>query len=78
MKNKIDKKLKKNFRLLLLTSILSGVSGTGFAATITCTPGADGSYLPGDVIPSCNTVSAATITAAIDSWILYIDSFSVI
>ena len=38
MKNKIDKKLKKNFRLLLLTSILSGVSGTGFAATITCTP----------------------------------------
>ena len=43
MKNKIDKKLKKNFRLLLLTSILSGVSGTGFAATITCTPGADGS-----------------------------------
>ena len=62
MKNKIDKKLKKNFRLLLLTSILSGVSGTGFAATITCTPGADGSYLPGNVIPSCNTVSAATIT----------------
>ena len=62
MKNKIDKKLKKNFRLLLLTSILSGVSGTGFAATITCTPEADGSYLPGNVIPSCNTVSAATIT----------------
>ena len=62
MKNKIDKKLKKNFRLLLLTSILSGVSATGFAATITCTPGADGSYLPGNVIPSCNTVSAATIT----------------
>ena len=62
MKNKIDRKLKKNFRLLLLTSILSGVSGTGFAATITCTPEADGSYLPGNVIPSCNTVSAATIT----------------
>ena len=62
MKNKIDKKLKKNFRLLLLTSILSGVSGTGFAATITCTPGADGSYFPGNVAPSCNTVSAPTIT----------------
>ena len=62
MKNRIDKKLKKNFRLLLLIAILSGGSGTGFAATITCTPGADGSYMPGNVIPSCNTVSAATIT----------------
>ena len=62
MKNKIDKKLKKNFRLLLLTSILSGVSGTGFAATVTCIPGADGSYLPGNTIPSCNNVVAATTT----------------
>ena len=64
MKNKIDKKLKKNFRLLLLTSILSGVSGTGFAATITCTPEADGSYMPGDYapLPSCNNVVAATVT----------------
>ena len=64
MKNKIDKKLKKNFRLLLLTSILSGVSATGFAATITCTPGADGSYMPGDYapLPSCNNVVAATVT----------------
>ena len=64
MKNKIDKKLKKNFRLLLLTSILSGVSATGFAATITCTPEADGSYMPGDYapLPSCNNVVAATVT----------------
>ena len=62
MKNRIDKKLKKNFRLLLLIAILSGGSGTGFAATITCTPEADGSYLPGNTIPSCNNVVAATTT----------------
>ena len=74
MKNRIDKKLKKNFRLLLLISILSGGSGTGFAAPVICTT-VDGTYWPGNFnttnnanAATCNTVVATTTTQTSAAW----------
>ena len=60
MERKINAKTGNKLKLLLLTSILYGVSSMSFGAN--CTPAADGSYLPGNVAPSCNNIVPATVT----------------
>ncbi|MGB5108488.1 MAG: autotransporter outer membrane beta-barrel domain-containing protein [Formosimonas sp.] len=39
---------------------LMALSSNAVAAPITCTAGADGSYLVGNVVPSCNTIASET------------------
>ena len=54
--------LSKSMGKAVAVVSLMAISSHSFAAPVTCTPGADGSYLPGNTAPSCNDVVATTVT----------------
>ena len=51
--------LSKSMGKAVAVVSLMAISSHSFAAPVTCTAAADGSYLVGNVIPSCNDVAAA-------------------